>query len=181
MEPFTPSNHSLKPTLPPIQSIYPDPAIMKVNNKVILLVSAVLLLIVSGLVVAQQRDARAKVLVYKTPTCGCCAKWVGHMEKAGFEVETRDLTDLSAIKNQYGVQRSLSSCHTAIVDGYIVEGHVPPEFVTKLLEERPDVKGITVPGMPIGSPGMEGPNPQAYDVLSFDAAGKTAVFAHVTP
>lgn len=154
---------------------------MKINNKVILLASAVLLVVVSGLVVVQQRGAKANVLVYKTPTCGCCSKWVGHMERAGFEVETRDLDNLTPIKNQYGVQRSFSSCHTAIVDGYIVEGHVPPVYVEKLLEERPDVKGITVPGMPIGSPGMEGPNPQAYDVLSFDADGNTAVFASVKP
>ena len=154
---------------------------MKINNKVILLASAVLLVVVSGLVVVQQRGAKANVLVYKTPTCGCCSKWVGHMERAGFEVETRDLNNLTPIKNQYGVQRSFSSCHTAIVDGYIVEGHVPPVYVEKLLEERPDVKGITVPGMPIGSPGMEGPNPQAYDVLSFDADGNTAVFASVKP
>lgn len=154
---------------------------MKVNNKVIIIVSAALLIVVSGLVVAQQREAKAKVVVYKTPTCGCCSKWVGHMEKAGFEVETRDLDNLAAIKNQYGVQRNFSSCHTAVVDGYIVEGHVPSAFVTKLLEERPDVKGITVPGMPIGSPGMEGPNPRPYDVLSFDAAGNTAVFGSVTP
>ncbi len=154
---------------------------MKINNKIILLASAVLLVVVSGLVVAQQRGAKASVLVYKTPTCGCCAKWVGHMERAGFEVETRDLDNLTPIKAQYGVQRSFSSCHTAIVDGYIVEGHVPPVYVEKLLEERPDVKGITVPGMPIGSPGMEGPNPQPYDVLSFDAEGNTAVFASVRP
>ncbi len=154
---------------------------MKVNNKVVIIASAALLIVASGLVIAQQRQASAKVLVYKTPTCGCCAKWVGHMEKAGFEVETRDLDNLSAIKNQYGVKRDFSSCHTAIVDGYIVEGHVPPMFVKKLLDERPDVKGITVPGMPIGSPGMEGPNPQPYDVLSFDAQGKTAVFGSVTP
>ena len=154
---------------------------MKINNKVILLASAVLLVLVSGLVVAQQREAKAKVVVYKSPTCGCCSKWVGHMERAGFEVETRDMTNMAVIKNQYGVQRAFSSCHTAIVDGYIVEGHVPPVYVEKLLEERPDIKGIAVPGMPIGSPGMEGPNPQPYDVLSFDAAGNTAVFARVTP
>jgi len=154
---------------------------MKVNNKIILIVSAALLILVSGLVVAQQSNAGAKVLVYKTPTCGCCSKWVGHMERAGFEVETRDLNNLASIKSQYGVQRSFSSCHTAIVDGYIVEGHVPPVYVQQLLKERPDVKGITVPGMPIGSPGMEGPNPQPYDVLSFDAEGNTTVFARVTP
>ncbi len=79
------------------------------------------------------------------------------------------------------MQRAFSSCHTAIVEGYVVEGHVPAEYVKRLLEERPDVAGITVPGMPIGSPGMEGPHPQPYDVLSFDKAGRTAVFARVVP
>ena len=92
-----------------------------------------------------------------------------------------DLNDLSVVKNQYGVRREFSSCHTAIVEGYVVEGHVPTKYVDKLLAERPEVAGITVPGMPIGSPGMEGPNPQPYDVLSFDAEGKTAVFGSVRP
>ncbi len=156
---------------------------MKINSKVILLASAVLLVAAGGLVVMQQGEAEAKpaVVVYKTPTCGCCSKWVDHMREAGFEVEARGLNDLSAIKSQYGVQRSFSSCHTALVDGYVVEGHVPSEYVERLLKERPDVDGITVPGMPIGSPGMEGPNPQPYEVLSFDADGSTAVFARVTP
>ena len=151
------------------------------NNKLILVASAVLLVVVGGLVVGLQGQAGAKVVVYKTPTCGCCSKWVSHLHEAGFAVEANDLNDLSSIKNHYGVQRAFSSCHTAIVEGYVVEGHVPAEYVKRLLEERPEVAGITVPGMPIGSPGMEGPNPQPYDVLSFDAAGNTAVFAHVRP
>ena len=154
---------------------------MKMNNKVIILASAVLLVFVSGLIVMKQDEAKAKVLVYKTPTCGCCSKWVEHMQQAGYEVETRDLNNLSVVKNQYGVRREFSSCHTAIVDGYIVEGHVPTMYVDKLLAERPEVVGIAVPGMPIGSPGMEGPNPQPYDVLSFDAEGNTSVYAEVRP
>ena len=151
------------------------------NNKLIIVASAVLLVVVGGLVVGLQRPAGAKIVVYKTPTCGCCSKWVDHLREAGFEVEANDLNDLSSIKNHYGVQRALSSCHTAIVEGYVVEGHVPAEHVARLLEERPDVAGITVPGMPIGSPGMEGPNPQPYDVLSFDKEGHTEVFARVVP
>ena len=151
------------------------------RSKLIFLASAVLLVVVTGLIVAQQREAKATVTVYKTPTCGCCSKWVDHLREAGFEVETRDLKDLSSIKAQYGVQRAFSSCHTGIVEGYVVEGHVPAEHVARLLEERPDVAGITVPGMPIGSPGMEGPNPQPYEVLSFDKAGHTEVFARVVP
>jgi len=154
---------------------------MKANNKLILLASAVLLVVAGGLVVAQQQDAGAKMLVYKSPTCGCCSKWVDHMKSAGYEVETRDVNDLTAIKTQYGVQRTFSSCHTALIDGYIVEGHVPADQVKRLLEERPAVAGLAVPGMPIGSPGMEGPRPEAYDVLAFNKDGTTAVFAHITP
>lgn len=151
------------------------------NNKLIIVASAVLLLVVGGLVVGLQGEAGAKVVVYKTPTCGCCSKWVTHMRQAGFEVEANDLNDLSSIKAHYGVQRGFASCHTAIVEGYVVEGHVPAEYVARLLKERPDVAGLAVPGMPIGSPGMEGRHPQTYDVLSFDKAGHTTVFARVVP
>ena len=151
------------------------------KNKLIIVASAVLLVVVGGLVVGLQPEAGAKVVVYKTPTCGCCSKWVSHLREAGFEVEANDLNDLSSIKSHYGVQRTFSSCHTAIVEGYVVEGHVPADVVARLLEERPEVAGITVPGMPIGSPGMEGPNAQPYEVLSFDKVGHTEVFARVVP
>ena len=152
-------------------------------TKVILFAAPVLLLFVAGAIFYTQKQAEATptVVVYKSPTCGCCSKWIDHLEQAGFEVEAHDLDNVSPIKAQYGVQRPLQSCHTAIVDGYVVEGHVPAEHVQRLLEERPDVAGIAVPGMPIGSPGMEGPNPQAYDVLAFDESGRTQVFARVEP
>ena len=121
------------------------------------------------------------VLVYKTPTCGCCNGWIAHLEAAGFTVDAQDLRDLMAIKRDAQVPLQMSSCHTAIVDGYVVEGHVPVEQVRRLLEERPEVLGIAVPGMPIGSPGMEGPNPQRYQVLSFSADGTAEVFAEIDP
>jgi hypothetical protein len=125
-------------------------------------------------------DAQS-VVVFKTPTCGCCGSWVDHLRDSGFEVDVRDLDNLSAIKAQYGVPQAMRTCHTALVDGYVVEGHVPARFVTKLLDERPDIAGIAVPGMPIGSPGMEVPGTPnaAYDVLAFNTSGKTAVFGHV--
>ena len=154
---------------------------MKSMSKLILFAAPVLLLALGGLFWMQQAPAARTAVVYKSPTCGCCAKWVDHLEAAGFEVETRDVSNLSTIKAQYGVERRFSSCHTALIDGYVVEGHVPIEHVERLLEERPDVAGIAVPGMPIGSPGMEGPNPEPYEVLSFDRAGNTSVFAQVTP
>jgi len=114
--------------------------------------------------------------VYKSPTCGCCGKWVEHMRKAGFVVETHDVQDVVAYKHQYGVPAELFTCHTAVVDGYIVEGHVPAEDVLKMLRERPEIKGIGVPGMPIGSPGMEGPDPDDYRTFAF-TADSSYVFA----
>jgi hypothetical protein len=121
------------------------------------------------------------VLVYKSPTCGCCNGWVEHMERAGFVVDARNTTDLMTIKREGGVPPQMSSCHTAIIDGYVVEGHVPAEQVKQLLAERPQIAGIAVPGMPIGSPGMEGPNPKPYQVLSFTHTGEAEAFATVDP
>ena len=91
------------------------------------------------------------VTVYKSPTCGCCTKWVDHMKKAGFEVRTVDLPDLTEVKQTSGVPLRLRTCHTALVGGYVVEGHVPPELVRKMLAEKPTAAGLAVPGMPIGS------------------------------
>jgi len=121
-----------------------------------------------------------EVQVYKTPTCGCCAKWVDHLRDNGFSVSVTELKDVTPIRLENGVPRRLASCHTAIVEGYIVEGHVPAEDIRRLLDERPKVSGLAVPGMPIGSPGMEGPNPVRYEVLSFGADG-TRVFAKHGP
>lgn len=121
------------------------------------------------------------VVVYKTASCGCCKGWVEHLQAAGFEVDARDTRELMAVKIDAGVPTHMSSCHTAIVDGYVVEGHVPADVVARLLAERPDVAGIAVPGMPIGSPGMEGPGARPYEVHAFHADGTTEVFAEVDP
>jgi hypothetical protein len=117
--------------------------------------------------------------VFKTPTCGCCSKWVDHMRAAGFTVRTTDLNDVSEVKARHGVPPQLESCHTATVGGYVVEGHMPASDVRRLLKERPKVVGIAVPGMPAGSPGMEVPGGrvQPYSVVSFDKAGKIQIFA----
>jgi hypothetical protein len=119
------------------------------------------------------------VQVFKDPTCGCCSLWVEHLRKAGFSATVTDSDDMAAIKTKLGVPQKARSCHTASVDGYVIEGHVPAADVQRLLKERPKVVGIGVPGMPIGSPGMEVANvkAQAYDVLAFDKAGQTTVFA----
>ena len=126
-------------------------------------------------------DALPRALVYKTPSCGCCTLWVDHMREAGFEVDARDLNDIIPIKIDAGVPPRMSSCHTTLIDGYVVEGHIPAEHVKRLLEERPDVVGIAVPGMPIGSPGMEGIGARPYQVLSWDRAGNVEVYAEVDP
>ena len=119
----------------------------------------------------------AEVHVYKTPTCGCCGKWVDHLRQRGFPVRTTDLPKLDEVKSMNGVPRQLSSCHTAIVGSYVIEGHVPAEDVIRLLSEKPAIAGLAVPRMPIGSPGMEGPNPQRYRVLAFDSDSKVTIFA----
>src|SRR5438128_2729148 len=95
------------------------------------------------------------VHVYKTPTCGCCGKWVEHMRANGFNLEVTEVQDTAEYRRKYGVPEELRSCHTSIVNGYALEGHVPAGDVKKLLETRPKAKGIAVPGMPMGSPGME--------------------------
>lgn len=122
--------------------------------------------------------ALVPMTVYKTPTCGCCAKWVDHVKAAGFQPEVTDLPNLTMVKGNAGVPQRLASCHTALVDGYVVEGHIPADVIHKLLRERPKVTGIAVPGMPIGSPGMEqGDRKDRYDVLTFDKSGNTKVYA----
>jgi hypothetical protein len=115
--------------------------------------------------------------VYKSPTCGCCTAWVEHVQKAGYRVTVRDLPELTEMKAAFGVPRALESCHTAQVGGYLVEGHVPADLIDRLLAEKPDARGLAVPGMPIGSPGMEGGTPERYQVLLFDKAGQTRVYA----
>jgi hypothetical protein len=117
-------------------------------------------------------------VVYKSPTCGCCDGWIEYLQGAGFRVIARDTTDVGAVKRRLGVLPSLESCHTATVAGYVVEGHVPSDAIERLLEERPAIVGIAVPGMPAGSPGMEGAQPYvSYDVIAWDARGRTSVFA----
>lgn len=116
-------------------------------------------------------------VVYKSPSCGCCKEWINHMTDAGFELEAIDHGNLTAIKKQHGVSPQLASCHTAVIDGYVVEGHVPAQDVKRLLAEKPTLTGISVPGMPLGSPGMEyNGQTQAYKVIGFTQSGMTVEF-----
>lgn len=126
---------------------------------------------------AQAAATGPVVTVYKTPTCGCCTKWEDHLREHGFQVESVAMQDLSQVKRDAHVPAGLASCHTALVEGYAVEGHVPADVIRKLLAERPAVKGIAVPGMPMGSPGMEGVYSQEYEVYTFDETGPKDIYA----
>ena len=119
-----------------------------------------------------------RITVYKTPTCGCCSAWVDYLKQNGFRVRSYDLNDLTAVKAKHGLtDPRLASCHTAIVDGYVVEGHVPADDIWRLLNKKPDIIGITAPGMPQLSPGMNSIEPKGYDVLSFDKNGHVELFS----
>ncbi len=119
-----------------------------------------------------------EVVVYKSPTCGCCSNWAEYLRDNGLTVKTEDVADLSAVKAKLGVPLGLHSCHTAVIEGYVIEGHVPIEPIRRILEERPEIAGLAVPGMPIGSPGMEMPGRHAdsYDIVAFDEDGNTSVY-----
>ncbi len=142
---------------------------------------AVLVWVVGGSPAGAEENAALKAMVYKSPTCGCCSKWIDHLETNGFDVEFKNVTSVDPIKRMNGVPANLASCHTAIIGGYFIEGHVPAEDVKKLLQERPEVAGLAVPRMPIGSPGMEGPNPEPYVVLAVGKDGAIEVFARHEP
>src|SRR6476469_9826097 len=117
------------------------------------------------------------ITVYKDPSCGCCKNWIEHLIKHGYRVDAKDTPAMAEVKRTLGVPDAMTSCHTAVVNGYLIEGHVPAADIDKLLATRPRIAGLAVPGMPMGSPGMEGGRAQHYQVLSFDKNGKTKVFA----
>ena len=147
---------------------------------------AVAALAISGIglgLAAQQKattPSATKVIVYKTPTCGCCSQWVTHLQANGFEVEANNVGDaqLRAIATSAGVTDDLASCHTAKIGNYAVEGHVPAADIQRMLKEKPAIAGIAAPGMPMGSPGMEqGGRKEPFDVIAFTKDGKRSVFA----
>jgi len=144
---------------------------------VLLGVMAASLVVTGARVLAAQADL-PEVVVYKTPTCGCCSKWVAHLRAAGFKVRTTDLEDLGAIRRDWKVPPKLASCHTAKVGRYVIEGHVPAADIRRLLETQPRVDGLSVPGMPIGSPGMEqGEETEPYDTLLIKKDGNAEIYA----
>jgi len=138
-----------------------------------------IILTLSLLLYACNQDTKEKLVVYQSPTCGCCSGWVANMEENGFNVEAIKTEDMYSTKVNAGIDMSLSSCHTGFIGDYFVEGHVPHDAIEKLLNERPDIKGITVPGMPSGInvPGMEVSNERAkFDVLAVNNDGSTFVW-----
>ncbi|HVL69738.1 MAG TPA: DUF411 domain-containing protein [Vicinamibacterales bacterium] len=150
-------------------------------HKPTLLALLVLALTAPAPAVAIQTPPADQVTVYRVKTCGCCGKWIDHLRAGGFTVEDRIVETRDDAPPRAKVPEDLRSCHTAQVGGYIVEGHIPAHVVKDLLRQRPDVLGIAVPGMPEGSPGMESPNPVAYEVIAFDAKGGRSVFAKIDP
>jgi hypothetical protein len=120
--------------------------------------------------------AGPEISVYKTSTCGCCGKWVEHLKANGFTPVVTDVQSTAEYRKKYGVPEQLLSCHTATVGGYAIEGHVPAADIHRLLKQKPKGKGLAVPGMPLGSPGMEAARKDAYSVLLFDTDGSTSVF-----
>jgi len=127
---------------------------------------------------APPANVQPQVVVYKTASCGCCGAWIEHLESHGFPVEAHDVDNLDSIKQRVGVPYGMGSCHTAEVGGYFIEGHVPATEIQRLLTEKPHAKGLTVPGMPVGSPGMEqGGRVDPYRVLLVHEDGSTSVYA----
>lgn len=130
-------------------------------------------MLISLPVAAGQFDA----ILYKDPECGCCGEYVKHLKAAGFRVDVRNADDVYALKPVYGVPDALYSCHTMMIDGYVVEGHVPLTVLRKLLAERPDIAGIALPGMPSGSPGMPGPKDEPFTIYGFSSGAAPTVYA----
>jgi hypothetical protein len=126
---------------------------------------------------AKAASAARGIVIYKDPNCGCCKEWVKHVRGAGFIPTVHDTADMQPVKASMGVPSDLESCHTARVGGYTIEGHVPADVIEKLLREKPVALGLAVPGMPMGSPGMDGPRKDKYDVMLFEKSGKSRVYA----
>lgn len=135
--------------------------------------------VVAGLTLLQLQKAAvadADIVVYKSPTCGCCSKWVKHLEANGFSVAAYNRRDMPQIKQSMGVPLKAQSCHTTKIGDYVIEGHVPADVIARLVKEKPDIKGLAVAGMPMGSPGMEGPRKDPYDIVALGRDGTFTVY-----
>jgi hypothetical protein len=140
------------------------------------LFAALASLLQTGTVFAGENEV---ITVHKDPTCGCCSGWVEHLQKAGFGTKVFDTREFEPVKRRLGVPDDLAACHTAEVAGYIIEGHVPAAALKRFLAEKPNASGLAVPGMPIGSPGMEGGPPEKYDVVLFGPHGRRTYMSFI--
>ena len=145
---------------------------MKRRNTLAAIASLILLAISSP-----SQSSGPLVTVFKTSTCACCGKWVEHLRANGFAVKVQEVNDTAGYERQYRVPRTMESCHTAVVNGYTIEGHVPAADIKRLLNEKPKAVGLAVPGMPVGSPGMDAAHSDAFSVFVFDEGGRTSVYA----
>jgi hypothetical protein len=154
---------------------------MRSSRKLIALVAALGTLALTTAAVHDVRNEntakKPTITVYKDPSCGCCKNWIQYLVRHGYQVDAKDVSDVRGIKQMLGVPSQLASCHTAVVNGYLIEGHVSAEDIDRLLAQKPKIAGLAVPGMPASSPGMDGPRTKPYQVLAFDKNGKTTVFA----
>ena len=140
--------------------------------------SSLVALAVAAVLMAIPTTQAADIVVYKSPTCGCCNAWISHLRANDFTVDAIDIPDTTPVAARHGVPDALRSCHTAEIDGYAIEGHVPAADIRRLLDERPEAAGLAVPGMPLGSPGMEmGGQRENYDVILFTRSGGSEIFA----
>jgi hypothetical protein len=142
----------------------------------LILLSAVLML--AAACSPKSGNGQPVIEVWKSPTCSCCSKWVEHLRDAGFDVTVHNESTMNPLKTKLGVPQALASCHTAVINGYVIEGHIPAQDIRRLLSEKPDALGLAVPGMPIGAPGMEqGDRRDAYETVLFTSKGGTQTFA----
>jgi len=152
---------------------------MNINKISKLSIAAFILISVSGYfgLSLQAKEKGPEIVVYKSPTCGCCEKWVKHLEISGFNVKSINKRKMNSVKKQFGVKKEYQSCHTAKVGKYYIEGHVPASDIKRLLKDKSNAKGLAVPGMPMGSPGMEGHRKDKYSVLLIDNHNNSKVFS----
>lgn len=148
-----------------------------ITRRVLIASSAAAIASATKLMAVSPSDADRQIWVVRSPDCGCCGAWIAHLEENGFTVEDVQSIDVEATKDQYAIPNNLRSCHTGVIAGYVIEGHVPAADIVRLLEERPNADGLAVPGMPLGSPGMEmGDRTDAYDVILWTGSD-TSVFS----
>ena len=146
------------------------------RRRVLLELGAIASLGLAGFRPGRALAAAPEIVVYKDPSCGCCSGWVRHLRAHGFAVTVHDVEDMDAVKRQAGIPASMESCHTAMIDGYLIEGHVPAADILRLLAERPPVHGLAAPGMPASAPGMDMPG-EPYTVYAFLTDGRAAAYA----